>query len=92
MTDSEYDKAVSACPAPTGYSWCADPAASGWRLRLFGDRDDNVGQVCAAYVDGGWFVDDPAGGYCAVAHGEESGLVLAMQRALAVSRAVGWDI
>ena len=93
MTDEQYDIAIAKVPAPKGFIWCLDYAANGTRLRLFGDRKKFTGQVCVAYVDGGWFVDDPSGKrYQAAANGEESDLHNAMRRALKVSIALGWKL
>jgi hypothetical protein len=90
MTDEDYNQAVAAVPAPAGFIWCADPAASGWRLRLFGDGAFR-GQVGAVYVSGEWFVDDPKAS-TAAAHGDEPDLLTGMRRMLKVAAALGWKL
>lgn len=98
FSDAAYTDAVVAVSPPTGYVWCVDPAATGWRLRLFGcaihthNADDPRGSVCVAWLDGRWGVGDPKHQqYQYVASGTEDGLHSAMRRALRVADAVGWD-
>lgn len=92
MTNAFYNRMVAAVPAPAGFVWCADPAASGWRLRLFGDTETFRGQVGAVYVAGDWFVDDPNDPSQSVAQGDELDLVTGMRRMLQVAAALGWNL
>lgn len=92
ISPEEYKAACAAVPAPPGTGWCWDPSASSDRLRLFFEKP-RCGEVCVAYPDGTYCVDDPGDGYCFVAEGKEAGgLEAAMRRALLVAVAVGWDL
>lgn len=81
--DAELAAALAREPAPPGYSWQLDPAASGDRLRLF--EEPNGGPIGAAYGDGRWFAEAKTG----EAQGNEPDLARAMWRMVRVARALG---
>jgi len=94
ISEDEFEAACAAVPAPPGTEWCFDPAASSDRMRLFWDFDGpRCGEICIAYPDGSYEVDDPGEDYQFAAEGKEpsGGLEAAMRRALRVAEAVGWD-
>ena len=85
--DAEFDAARLAVPAPKGFSWQFDPAASSDRLRLF--REPSGGEVGGAYPNGQWWVDDVEKSYRAAAEGKEASLLNAMSRVLLIAKALG---
>ena len=95
ISDSEFNAAVAAVPAPAGFVWVRDPAAGSDRVRLFGDAEPPGfrGEVCQAYPSGDWCVRDPTYTHQNFgAQGEEVDLQEAMVRALKVAIALGWEL
>lgn len=91
--DPEVSRAAKAAvPAPDGYAWLWDPAATADRLRLFPEGMTGP-QVGAAYADGDWFVEDPdPAKYMPAAQGTEADLHAAMGKVLEVASQLGWNL
>jgi hypothetical protein len=90
ISPAETAIAVATVPAPMGYTWEWDPAASGDRLRLF---SSNAGDVCVVYADGEWAVTRaPNTRLFGCARGTAPTLEAGMRRALEAARMCGWTL
>lgn len=59
IDEAMFEEATEVCPAPSGFFWTTDPAASGDRMRLF--PEDGDGCVGWVYTDGNWYTYQPEG-------------------------------
>jgi hypothetical protein len=78
IDEAMFKEADAACPAPSGFFWTVDPAASGDRMRLFPDKGD--GCVGWVYTDGEWhtFTPDSGGAFSTHAHGYAPTMIVGM--------------